>query len=156
MSYYKDLENSIHWLDNSDGEYLLPDGFVKITDDEASLISNPPITAAEERSFLERKSYEIAGQLLDAATLGYTAAEMNQWPNMVAQAESANWTYFDTMTPLGITGQEYGEYVLVKHTALKGIFDLVINARNNHKIAIAGTPDVELKYYDINLFWPEV
>jgi hypothetical protein len=33
--YYKDLNNEIHFLDNTDFEYLLPEGCIRITDEEA-------------------------------------------------------------------------------------------------------------------------
>lgn len=40
MPYYKDLNIQLHWLDNSDFEYLLPQGSVQITDEEAEIIRN--------------------------------------------------------------------------------------------------------------------
>jgi hypothetical protein len=38
MSYYKDQNNQLHWLDSAEFEYLLPEGSILITDIEAETI----------------------------------------------------------------------------------------------------------------------
>ena len=59
---YKDLENNLHFLDNTEFEHLLPVGCVQITDDEADSIRLskvvPPtyseLRAAEYPSFADQ------------------------------------------------------------------------------------------------------
>lgn len=53
MANYKDLENNTHWLDDEKFEYLLPHGCVKITQEEADEILNPPPTLLEQRQALK-------------------------------------------------------------------------------------------------------
>ena len=48
MAHYKDLNNEIHFLDNTDYEYLLPQGCVQITDEEANNIRLTKITPEEK------------------------------------------------------------------------------------------------------------
>lgn len=45
--YYKDTNNQLHWLDDSALEYVLPEGSVEITDEEAATIqeANKPAVA---------------------------------------------------------------------------------------------------------------
>ena len=38
MPHYKDTNNQLHFLDDSGFEYLLPEGCVQITDEEAEAI----------------------------------------------------------------------------------------------------------------------
>lgn len=47
MSYYKDTNNQLHWLDDSAFAHLLPEGSVQITDEEAAAIqeANKPVPA---------------------------------------------------------------------------------------------------------------
>jgi len=47
MPHYKDTNNKLHWLDNSEFEYLLPEGSVQIIDAEADAIreANKPVPA---------------------------------------------------------------------------------------------------------------
>jgi hypothetical protein len=49
--FYKDTNNQLHWLDNSEFEYLLPVGSIQITDAEADVISeaNKPVPAPVNR-----------------------------------------------------------------------------------------------------------
>ena len=35
MSHFKDINNGVHWLDDDSFAYLLPEGYVQITDEEA-------------------------------------------------------------------------------------------------------------------------
>lgn len=42
MPYFKDKANAIHFLDDVAFEHLLPDGSVKITDEEAAILQAPP------------------------------------------------------------------------------------------------------------------
>ena len=59
---YKDLENNLHFLDNTEFEHLLPAGCVQITDEEAETIRLskvvPPtyseLRAAEYPSFADQ------------------------------------------------------------------------------------------------------
>lgn len=45
--FYKDTNNKLHWIDNSEFEYLLPVGSIQITDEEAAVIAetNKPVPA---------------------------------------------------------------------------------------------------------------
>lgn len=53
--YYKDTNNKLHWLDSIEFEYLLPQGCVQITDEEAAAIQEankpvpPPVTQISPR-----------------------------------------------------------------------------------------------------------
>jgi hypothetical protein len=52
MSYYKASNNSVHFLDSAEYEYLLPSGSVQITDAEAATIlaaNAPVLTYAQKR-----------------------------------------------------------------------------------------------------------
>lgn len=112
------------------------------------------MSTADIRISLEGEIYQRSQNLLSAATSDYSAAEMSQWAEMTAQAESANWSYFDAMATPGMTGQEYGQVVLLKHAALKAYFDAVIAARNTHKVNLVATADNNLTDYDTSLLWP--
>jgi len=50
--YYKAPDNSVHFLDSSEHEYLLPDGSVAITDTEAEALHPQPaeLTYAQKRA----------------------------------------------------------------------------------------------------------
>jgi len=52
MTHYKAPDNTVHFLDSADHEYLLPAGSVQITDEEAEeLRPKPPeLTYAEKRA----------------------------------------------------------------------------------------------------------
>ena len=61
MPYYKDTNNQLHFSDSSYFEYLLPIGSVKITDEEADALLNPPLTIDQAKSikrFEIEKSYQ--------------------------------------------------------------------------------------------------
>jgi hypothetical protein len=44
MPHYKDIDNKLHFLDDSGFEHMLPEGCVQITDEEAEaiVIANTP------------------------------------------------------------------------------------------------------------------
>jgi hypothetical protein len=49
--HYKSLDNSVHFLDSADYEYLLPAGSVQITDEEAeALRPKTELTYAQKRA----------------------------------------------------------------------------------------------------------
>lgn len=52
MSHFKDINNGIHWLDDDSFAYLLPEGCVQITDEEAEALRPvpPEPTYAEKRA----------------------------------------------------------------------------------------------------------
>ena len=61
MPYYKDTNNQLHFSESSYFEYLLPIGSVKITDEEAETLQNPPLTIDQARSIKRseiEKSYQ--------------------------------------------------------------------------------------------------
>lgn len=47
MPYFKDTNNEIYFLDDSSFLNLLPSNCIKITDEEAELLKNPPKTQEE-------------------------------------------------------------------------------------------------------------
>ena len=49
MPYYKDTNNQLHFLDDTEFEHLLPEGCVRITDQEAEAIriANTPAPTPE-------------------------------------------------------------------------------------------------------------
>ena len=57
MSYWKDISNKLHWLDDDSFVYLLPPGSAQITNDEASAMQQP--TAAQIW-----KNYQTSAQAL--------------------------------------------------------------------------------------------
>lgn len=53
MPYFKDTQNKLHFLDNTQYEYLLPAGSVAITESEAKEIEKSaivPLTYAQKRA----------------------------------------------------------------------------------------------------------
>lgn len=59
MPHYQAPDNSLHFLDSSDYEYMLPAGSVQITDDEASSISVAKQAAAEAAlTYAQRRAAE--------------------------------------------------------------------------------------------------
>jgi hypothetical protein len=36
--YYKDTQNELHWVDSEEYEYMLPNGSVRITDEDAEIL----------------------------------------------------------------------------------------------------------------------
>lgn len=109
--------------------------------------------------------YSISDNMMRLATAQYSPAEMSQWGTHISIAQTAqeqdaidgtgDWSYFDIMATPGMTGKEYGTYVLAKHSYLKVFHDAVINARNQHRVAIAQSTLQDLEVYDITLYWPE-
>lgn len=55
MQNYKDTNNKIHVLDSEEHEYLLPQGCVKITQEEADAINNRPLTNAQKIEALKEQ-----------------------------------------------------------------------------------------------------
>ena len=72
MTHYKAPDNSIHFLDSADYEYLLPAGSVQITDEEAEALrpKPPEPTYAQKRE----AEYPPIGDQLDALWKGGDAA----------------------------------------------------------------------------------
>lgn len=64
MPHYKDLENNIHWLDDAKDINLLPVGSIEITQAEADIINNPPLTLAEQAAELTRLHYSALDDLV--------------------------------------------------------------------------------------------
>lgn len=47
MSYFKDINNAVHWLDDDSFVALLPEGSVEINEEEAAILNAPlPLTMA--------------------------------------------------------------------------------------------------------------
>lgn len=71
MPHYKAPDNSVHFLDSVDHEYLLPAGSVQITDTEAeNLRPKTELTYAQKRA----AEYPPIGDQLDALWKGGEAA----------------------------------------------------------------------------------
>ena len=74
MPHYKDSNNTIHYLDSVDFEYLLPAGCVQITDEEAVILSIPkvlPLTYQE----LRKSEYPPMTDYLDTIVKGDLVAQ---------------------------------------------------------------------------------
>jgi len=82
MPYFKDSNNQVHFLDDAKFAYLLPDGSVEITEQEADELRNPPETpeqkverlkseldAIERAEIMPRKTREIQIQLMEFLAL---------------------------------------------------------------------------------------
>ena len=89
MQNYKDLNNKLHVLDLDIFDYLLPQGCVKISDEEAFELSNPPKTTAqinaENNALIYQKLDELDAKSIRAlreadtqrlATLNATAHDL--------------------------------------------------------------------------------
>lgn len=49
MSYFKDTNNKLYWLDDDSFVALLPEGSIEITDEEADVLNAPlPLTMTEQ------------------------------------------------------------------------------------------------------------
>jgi hypothetical protein len=72
MTHYKAPDNTVHFLDSTDYEYLLPAGSVQITDEEAEALrpKPPELTYAQKRAV----EYPPIGDQLDALWKGGDAA----------------------------------------------------------------------------------
>ena len=68
--YYKDTQGLLHYLDDISFINLLPEGCVAITPEEALVIQNPPITAAEQNT-LNESAIQAALDTM-AQTRGYS------------------------------------------------------------------------------------
>lgn len=53
MPYYKDGRNKLHFIDNYSFVNLLPSDAVKVTDEEAESIENPPLTLQQNIKLFE-------------------------------------------------------------------------------------------------------
>lgn len=62
MPNYKDLANKLHFLDDANNAYLLPIGCMLITEAEADLISNPPLTNAQK---IGKENVDIKAKIED-------------------------------------------------------------------------------------------
>jgi hypothetical protein len=71
MTHYKAPDNSIHFLDSADYEYLLPAGSVQITDEEAEALRPVYTPTYAEKRVAE---YPPIGDQLDALWKGGDAA----------------------------------------------------------------------------------
>ena len=71
--YYKDLQKNLHALDSAQFEYLLPEGSVPITDNEAAEITASRIVPPTYRE-LRMAAYPPATDYLDAIVKNDTVA----------------------------------------------------------------------------------
>jgi len=68
---YKSPDNTIHFLDSTEFEYLLPTGSVAITDEEAEALK--PIPPAPTYAELRQAEYPPMADYLDGIVKGDTA-----------------------------------------------------------------------------------
>ena len=76
--HYKALDNSLHFIDSTEYEHLLPAGSVQITNEEAATIRAATQAAAQAaRTYSEKRAaeYPPIGDQLDALWKGGAAAE---------------------------------------------------------------------------------
>ena len=119
--FYKDTNNQLHWLDNSEFEYLLPVGSVRITDAEADEIREankpvpPPVTQISPRQIRMaltqmnlRSAVEAAVAAGDQDTkdwYAFSAYFDRSHPQVTAMAQALNVTdaQLDALWELGST-----------------------------------------------------
>lgn len=121
MSYYKDTNNQIHWLDDAAFEYLLPQGCVQITAEEADAIREankpvpPPVTQISPRQIrMALTQSNLRSQVEMAVTAG--DQDMKDWyeystyfdrnhPQVLAMATALNVNdaQLDALWALGAT-----------------------------------------------------
>jgi hypothetical protein len=86
MPYFQDTSGGLHYLSDADitngGEGLLPEGCVEITDSQAAVLQNPPLTQAQLTAQYEAKAQGNLDAL--AQSWGYD--------NIVSAASYANST----------------------------------------------------------------
>lgn len=69
MSYFKDTNNKVHFIDDDSFQHLLPIGCLKISDEEANQLNNPQLTIEQIAAKFES---DIQSYLDDEAQLrGY-------------------------------------------------------------------------------------
>ena len=71
--HYKDLQNNLHAIDSEQFEYLLPEGSVLITDEEAAEITASRIVPPTYRE-LRIATYPPAADYLDSVVKGDSVA----------------------------------------------------------------------------------
>lgn len=86
MLYYKDTENKVHFLDSSDFAYLLPEGSVDITDEEAAALQNPAKTTAQLADDARAKRDALLASTVDTVNA-------IRWAAMSAE-EQAAWAAY--------------------------------------------------------------
>ncbi|MFZ9649325.1 MAG: hypothetical protein ACO29C_04475 [Fluviibacter sp.] len=121
MSYYKDQNNQLHWLDSAEFEYLLPEGSILITDIEAEAIREAnkpeplPITEISPRQIrMALTQFGLRSQVETA--ISASDQDMKDWyefstyfdrnhPQVLAMATALNVTEadLDALWKLGAT-----------------------------------------------------
>ena len=89
MPHYKDTENKLHFLDDESFAHMLPPGCVKITDEEAAVISTPApepekvkakrqIAEIERETLMNRavREFMLLSAEAQAAAQGITPAQL--------------------------------------------------------------------------------
>jgi hypothetical protein len=121
MSYYKDQNNQLHWLDSAEFEYFLPEGSILITDIEAEAIREAnkpeplPITEISPRQIrMALTQFGLRSQVETA--ISASDQDMKDWyefstyfdrnhPQVLAMAAALNVTEadLDALWKLGAT-----------------------------------------------------
>lgn len=121
MSYYKDQNNQLHWLDSAEFEYLLPEGSILITDIEAEAIREAnkpeplPITEISPRQIrMALTQFGLRSQV--EAAISASDQDLKDWyefstyfarnhPQVLAMASALgiNDTELDALWELGAT-----------------------------------------------------
>ena len=113
MPHYKDTNNTLHFLDSAEFEYLLPADCVAITDEEAQVIQAeieanqpvfiPTITMRQARMMLLNEG------LLDEVNLAITTPEQKIWLDYSTTVERNHPLVNAVLTALGKTETEIND-----------------------------------------------
>lgn len=93
MTYYKDRENKVHWLDDAAFEYLLPAGSVEITEAEADALR--PVVAPSVPEVVTMQQARLA--LLQSGLLAQVNTAVASMPGAAGDTARIEWEFSSTV-----------------------------------------------------------
>jgi hypothetical protein len=108
--YFKDTNNTLHFLDSAEFEYLLPADCVAITDEEAQAIqaeneANIPVIIPDI-SMRQARLALLADGLLDDVEAALSTPEYKIWWEYSTVVERNNYLVNDVLKILGKSDEE--------------------------------------------------
>ena len=108
--YFKDTNNTLHFLDSAEFEYLLPADCVAITDEEAQAIqaeneANIPVIIPDI-SMRQARLALLADGLLDDVEAALSTPEYKIWWEYSTVVERRNYLVNDVLKILGKSDEE--------------------------------------------------
>lgn len=121
-----------------------------------SNITSEIVTLETWQAYLKQEAARVAKIGIEALA-EYASLERDEWQNEVQIAQKAqdaddavpgsgDWSYFEALTPVGMTAREYGQEALAKHTALQPLLAARRRNRKAHFLFISAMTEIDTAY----------